>query len=413
MDTKLLSQTIARLSGDDEGGSSGVPEVSPDGHAFWGTQPMRRQDLPLDRVGPIEPEDKVVMQEPYKLPSGFHWCTCNVDDDKEMDDVYALLNENYVEDDDHMFRFDYSHNFLRWALTPPGYTHDWHLGVRADKSDKLVGFITGIPATIRAWEEKFTAVEINFLCVHKRLRAKRLAPMLIKEVTRRVNCKGIFQAVYTAGAVLPTPVARCRYYHRSLNPKKLIEVGFSRLAPRMTMARTLRLYKLPDQPVTPGLKQLEPRHVASAAKLLETHLLKFKLVTHFSAAEFAHWFLTRDNVVYCYVVEDPAKPDEVTDMVSFYSLPSTIINNKQYPTLNAAYSFYNVATTVSFQALLNDALIVARNLNFDVFNALNILENEETLKELKFGIGDGHLQYYLYNWGCPDMEPKQVGLVLL
>ncbi len=36
-------------------------------------------------------------------------------------------------------------------------------------------------------------VEINFLCVHKKLRAKRLAPVLIKEVTRRVNKMGVWQ----------------------------------------------------------------------------------------------------------------------------------------------------------------------------------------------------------------------------
>jgi glycylpeptide N-tetradecanoyltransferase len=48
-----------------------------------------------------------------------------------------------------------------------------------------------------------------------------------------------------------------------------------------------------------------------------------------------------------------------------------------------------------------------------VFNALDLLDNEEHLKELKFGIGDGHLQYYLYNWRCGKVEPKQVGLVLL
>jgi len=53
-------------------------------------------------------------------------------------------------------------------------------------------------------------VEINFLCVHKKLRSKRVAPVLIREVTRRVNCRGIFQAVYTAGVVLPKPVASCR-----------------------------------------------------------------------------------------------------------------------------------------------------------------------------------------------------------
>jgi glycylpeptide N-tetradecanoyltransferase len=53
-------------------------------------------------------------------------------------------------------------------------------------------------------------VEINFLCVHKKLRSKRLAPVLIKEITRRVNLTGIFQAVYTAGVILPSLVGKCR-----------------------------------------------------------------------------------------------------------------------------------------------------------------------------------------------------------
>ena len=53
-------------------------------------------------------------------------------------------------------------------------------------------------------------VEINFLCVHKKLRSKRVAPVLIKEITRRVNREGIFQAVYTAGVLLPKPISVCR-----------------------------------------------------------------------------------------------------------------------------------------------------------------------------------------------------------
>lgn len=89
-------------------------------------------------------------------------------------------------------------------------------------------------------------VEINFLCVHKKLRAKRMAPVLIKEITRRVNLTGVFQAVYTAGVVIPKPVGTCRYWHRSLNPKKLIEVKFSHLSRNMTMQRTVKLYKLPE-----------------------------------------------------------------------------------------------------------------------------------------------------------------------
>jgi len=41
-------------------------------------------------------------------------------DSLQLKEVYVLLNENYVEDDDNMFRFDYSSEFLRWALQPPG-----------------------------------------------------------------------------------------------------------------------------------------------------------------------------------------------------------------------------------------------------------------------------------------------------
>ena len=53
-----------------------------------------------------------------------------------------------------------------------------------------------------------------------------LTPLLSScaQVTRRVNLKGVFQAAYTAGVVLPKPVAACRYHHRSITPKKLIEV---------------------------------------------------------------------------------------------------------------------------------------------------------------------------------------------
>lgn len=32
----------------------------------------------------------------------------------QLGELYTLLNENYVEDDDMMFRFDYSADFLKW-----------------------------------------------------------------------------------------------------------------------------------------------------------------------------------------------------------------------------------------------------------------------------------------------------------
>lgn len=177
---------------------------------------------------PIEPNKPIseIRQDPYTLPDGFQWDTLDIENPQVLKELYTLLNENYVEDDDAMFRFDYQPEFLKWALQPPAWLKEWHVGVRVVKSGKLIAFISAIPAEISIYKKEQKMVEINFLCVHKKLRSKRLAPVLIREITRRVNITGVFQAVYTAGVVLPRPVTTCRYWHRSLNPKKLIEVSF-------------------------------------------------------------------------------------------------------------------------------------------------------------------------------------------
>lgn len=367
------------------------------------------KDIP---EGPIEPNKPMeeIRDTPYTMPSGFEWSNVDVSDESQRNEVYELLAANYVEDDDCLFRFDYSRNFLKWALTPPGFREEWLLGVRSSQKQKLVAFISAVPAKVQVRDNLVSMVEINFLCVHKKLRSKRLAPVLIKEITRRVNLTGVFQAVYTAGVVLPVPVGSARYHHRSLNPKKLVNVGFSRLPPRMTMARMIKNYKLPTTTSTPNLREMTEADVNGVHDLLTTYLKKYALHVEFSKDEVAHWLLPRPGVVNSYVVanDDDGK---VTDFCSFYHLPSTILN--QEDTLNAAYSFYNVATSVQLEELMRDALILAKENGSDVFNALDLLENKQFLEELKFGMGDGNLQYYLYNWACPTMKPEEIGIVLL
>eukprot|EP00958_Prasinococcus_capsulatus_P003359 scaffold306_cov525-Prasinococcus_capsulatus_cf.AAC.47 len=225
------TQPVPQFTQGDEGAE--VPGIAP---APKG-QPQQVLLGCLDTDGPIDEPKTVadVKKDPYKLPTGFQWCECDVTDDGVLQEVYTLLNENYVEDNDAMFRFDYSPEFLRWALQPPEYDQTWHIGVRVTKTNKLMALITGIPAQIDVNENKFAITEINFLCVHKKLRSKRLAPVLIKEVTRRVNLRNIWQACYTAGVVLPRPVAVAQYYHRTINPKKLIDVGESRNRMNPTM----------------------------------------------------------------------------------------------------------------------------------------------------------------------------------
>ena len=142
------------------------------------------------------------------------------------------------------------------------------------------------------------------------------------------------------------------------------------------------------------------------------YLFRFDLYPFYrDDEEFAHWFLPRDNVVNSFVIE--GKNGKITDFLSYYYLNSSIINNPRYTTLCAVYSFYNVAGTVDMTTLMNNSLILAKINGADVFNCLDLMENNQVFEKLKFGPGDGMLQYYLYNWRTPQIECSKVGLVLL
>ncbi|KAI0683832.1 N-myristoyl transferase [Cytidiella melzeri] len=412
-------------------GIGGINKKDMGGHKFWGTQPVPQMgDEAPETDGPIEPSKPAseVRQEPYALQSQFEWCDVDVSDDAQLRELYELLSANYVEDDEAEFRFQYSAEFLRWALKPPGYFKDWHAGVRVASNKKLVAFIAAVPITLRVRENTLKASEVNFLCVHKKLRSKRLTPVLIKEITRRCNVKGIFQALYTAGLVLPTPVSTCRYYHRCLNIPKLVNVQFTHVPQNMTLARMIRLNKVAERPklTAHGLREMEDKDVSQVARLYGKYMKRFGMAVEFTEEETRHYFLSgrgegaggkeswkhpRDGqVVWTYVVEDPVS-HKITDFWSFYSLPSTIMNSPTHNVLNAAYLYY-YATDVAFQPhadkdgslkkrldeLIADALIVADQFKFDVFNALTLMDNVEFLSDLRFGAGNGMLNFYIYNW---------------
>ncbi|RDD40200.1 Glycylpeptide N-tetradecanoyltransferase 2 [Trichoplax sp. H2] len=409
-DLKSLQKAMELMSANQRPAKS-TAEAASKTFKFWDTQPVPKLDESPTQCGAIEADKDDVRKNSYSLPPGFVWDTLDLEDAAQLKELYELLSGNYVEDDDNMFRFNYSPEFLIWALKPPGYKKNWHCGVRVETSRKLVSFISGVPAHMRAHDDlNEVLVEINFLCVHKKLRSKRVAPVLIKEITRRVHLEGIFKAVFTAGIVIPKPIATCRYWHRSLNPKKLIDIKFSQLGRNMTMQRTIKLYRLPQETKVPGLRLIQAKDVPVACKKLNEYLSRFQLAPVFNEDEFKHWFLPVEGVVTSYVVED--SEGDITDMFSYYSLPSSIINNPTYNQLSAAYLFYTFHTKTPLQDLIQDALIIAKNANFDVMNALDLMENKQFLENLKFGIGDGNLQYYFYNYRCPAMESEKIGLVL-
>ncbi|KAG5920728.1 glycylpeptide N-tetradecanoyltransferase, partial [Claviceps africana] len=98
----------------------------------------------------------------------------------------------------------------------------------------------------------------------------------------------------------------------------------------------------------------------------------------------------------------------ITDFISFFCVESSIIKNNDV--LRVAYLFYYAteaglttppsksALKTRLNALVHDALILAKRARLDVFNALTLMDNALFLEQQKFGGGDGQLHYYLFNY---------------
>jgi len=88
-------------------------------YKFWKTQPVPKlDDESADDIqeGPFNEvmELAQVAKVPSPLIDGFEWVTMDLLREEEIDEVFELLSGHYVEDDDAMFRFNYSREFLKW-----------------------------------------------------------------------------------------------------------------------------------------------------------------------------------------------------------------------------------------------------------------------------------------------------------
>lgn len=376
----------------------------------------------VENEGPINQPSKPEAL-PYRLPEGFEWVTIDLSNEKDLEDLYKLLCENYVEHSTSAFRFNYQPAFLRWALQSPNWKSDFHIGVRLTTGRKLMAFISAVPVTLRISEASFVASEVNFLCIHKKLRSKRLTPVLVREITRRSHLIGIQQGIYTAGVHLPEPFCTTQYFHRPLNVAKLISSGFCGEVEDDAAPKLHKMFQL-KKPATMlpfELKMVEKQDLYELFDIFNSYIEKFKVKPRFTFEEFCHWTLPIENVLYSFAIVSKAN-GEILGYYSFYSIPSSVLDPNCLSTkasiidqLQVAYSFYYALKneSVSLFEVTNLILNKAAELKFDVFNALDILDNASVLDRCRFSPGDGFLNYYLYNWMLNRVQPSELGFILL
>ena len=105
----------------------------------------------------------------------------------------------------------------------------------------------------------------------------------------------------------------------------------------------------------------------------------FKLL-YISRFALQHWFLPRDTIVDTYVVRSDDS-GAMTDLLSYYALPSTVMNHPTHKSLRAAYSFYNVSTKTPWNELIGDALVLAKKVGVRYFDSGTIRLHSKRVQE--------------------------------
>src|SRR6056300_194516 len=335
---------------------------------FWHTQPAPGRG----EVVPLEATD-----EPVTLPDGLSWSTCT------HNELTNFMEHHYLQDAE--MNLIYGKDTLSWLLEG---TPEWGQISLRDAKNKLVGYITAAPSVAVCRGKDVRVVVINLLCVHKKSRSRGLAPLLIREATRRAVSRGISQALYTAVAKLPGAVTGATYWHRILNVESARVCGF------FTSARPVR--NALDVRGRSFMREMREEDVAHVQRMLYVHGTQFALSLSPTEA-YARSLLPRRGVVHSFISEEGDR------FVSFYRILYRYKLSGLH--LEMAYLMHAIG-----EGAVRDAAILAKNAGYDVLNSLNI--GSRDLDANKFVPGISDIRYYMYNWNPGEIPPHEVDVIL-
>lgn len=350
-------------------------------HEFWNKQPVDKSG-----EGVVHGASPGPLEQP-RLPDGFRF-----EDLDSIGELDEFLRKNYSGDasEGHMLR--YSEEFLRWMLEADNGKKRYCIVLRL--CGRMVGFVFGREHIVDIRGERSRVLGANFLCVSQEMRGRGLAPVLIREVTRRANVDGIFRGVFTSEARLFFNVSRGRYYHRPLNPQKLFESGFCD-----------RIMEVKDTRVREGTRLTSEMDMASIAKIYLEESRKYMFHEEMELADVVSALKPVKGVVYTYVHENQGTID---GFGTFFVIDT--VERKSGKAARGAYLYYRGGSDPT--RMVEDLMYFAQMEGCDVFNTLDIMGNTLFLAGLGFVCGSGELKYYLYNWGSEEVPRENVFFVL-
>lgn len=311
---------------------------------------------------------------------------------------FFFLGKNYIEDDNSFFRLNYPQEFIKLATQTPEWAAFFNLCLKFERNRTLIGFVTSFPCKLSFQNLFFPSSEINFLCLERKVRKKRLVSSLIKEETRRINTMGIIQAIYTTGLSFSESIVVSRYFHFPLNCLELARLGFGN-----NFNFNPKIFIKKFQGIKPV--NLNSKHIYQYARFFYS---KFKVYKFFDTKNFFYWFKYIPGVTYKFN-STMSRRDEAILLI--YSLPNRILKQGKLKFLFPVYMFQIYCKNLK-KGFLRKILSFSYQMGFDLFNILEGILDKKFLSDLNFTKGTGKLQFHIFNWKYKEIKPKENGLVL-
>ena len=371
---------------------------------YWKNQPVQPITEKCSLVNIIDPDIKSKYSCQAKMFNPYNWTTFDLANDKTMDDICTFLNKHYLTDNKDHFRLYYTKEYIRWSLG----SNSKIIGITT-KDNIIGGLIASSTGKYQIFDKELKVNKINYLCIHPKLRKKKLAEMFIDEITRLSCNENIIVGSFTTQRYVPTPICRVGFYHRPLNYEKLYQTNFIRLENNEPLEQARQRFDIKYQHKHKVVK-MDERHFSDVYSLLCTYQDKYNYYQKYSFEEFKHCF-ANNNIVSSYVILDDQ--NDILDFYSYYKLPYYVTahdTNKNIPKfINAVYMNMYTSINVTQLTIFKSAVKSAYEEKNDVFNCTDIMENMDILFDnfSKFTKGTGYLYYNFYNLSCPELSPQQ------
>lgn len=363
-----------------------------DKHAFWRSEPVGLGD----ENTPISPR---IRTEAVPLPPGYRFSV--LDTRTELRMLHELIKHHYVSSKEDDVILTYTEDFLRWQLECPLHKQEYACTLRfaadADTPEEIVGFVLAKEQCVSVRGTVLRLVGINYLCLHAAHRSLGLAPLLIREITRRAHAERITVAIFTGGSPFFFSFARVQYFHRPINVAKLVEANF--IPAYMCRHGRFRV-SAPRRRVRP----MQAADVDDMMLVYRKECENYELFEVFDRDAFLHALLPRDGVVHTYVAGDGA----AEEFVSFF------IANAHYPRtgmcIRTAYLYYYATPDV--EGLVEDSVGALHALGVDLLNVLALGRNREVVANAAYIGGTGWLSYSFYNFRTSTVDPEKLFFVM-